>query len=532
MYKNYLYLLRSICELRDLIINQKIFEVYTQEKDKLFISIPLQNYDDFHLIISVNPQYPFLMKKNEHHKAKKNVLNFFEQYLPAEIKKIEIALGDRIIKFSLSTCTLYYCIRGHMTNVCLIDNEKNFMSFKKIDEENSNKIYNELISNSFIETQKELYNDFTDKTDEEILNSYKFFDKSITTQLNVRTGIKLLEIIEEILNDDIRISISQNEGKVRFEPSKFLLPENYTILSYHKKYFDAVSEYFVQVNKLKKQILVYSEIKKYLDSEMEKVSNKINNLKALLENVSKENYYAKIGNLLLMNIIKLKKGMTEVELHDEENKIIRIQLDEKLSPHQNIDEYFSKAREEKIQYEKSKILYDELINRYDKLKKIKLMLENNLSYNELISIKNELKIKDNLTNKSGDNSKSNFRHFIIDKKYHVYVGKDSHNNDELTLKFAKQNDIWFHARAVKGSHAILRVENIKESIPKGIISKAASIAAYYSKAKTSNLAPVSYTLKKYVVKRKGMDPGQVALLKEEVILVKPEIPKDTELVTE
>jgi predicted ribosome quality control (RQC) complex YloA/Tae2 family protein len=94
----------------------------------------------------------------------------------------------------------------------------------------------------------------------------------------------------------------------------------------------------------------------------------------------------------------------------------------------------------------------------------------------------------------------------------------------LTTKFAKQNDYWFHARSVSGSHAVLRVENYKEGIPKPILKKAASIAAYHSKAKTSKLTPVSYTLKKYVVKRKGMEPGKVNLLKEEVLLVTPEIP--------
>lgn len=532
MYKNYLYLLRSISELRDLIQNQKIYEIYTQEKDKLFISIPLKNYDDFHIVISVNPQSPFLIIKNEHHKAKKNVLNFFENYLPDEINKIEIAFGDRIIKLTLSKCSLFYCIRGPMTNVYLIDNENNLASFKKIEEEEKSKIYDELLVNRYIEHPEKLYENITDKSDEEILNSFKFIDKSITSQLSIRKNIKLIDIFNEILNDDIRISISQNEGTVRFEPSSFYLPDNYTIINYHKKYFDALSEYFVQLNKLKKRKQIYSEIKKYLETELEKVSNKINNLKAVLEKESKENHYLKIGNLLLMNIYQLKKGMKEIELVDEENNKVKIALDEKLSPHQNIDEYFAKARAEKIQYEKSKTLYNELINHYNNLTRMKLMLENNLTDDELVNIKKELKIKESSLKKSNENSKPNFRHFIIDKKYHVYVGKDSHNNDELTLKFAKQNDYWFHARAVKGSHAILRVENTKESIPKKIIEKAASIAAFYSKAKTSKLAPVSYTLKKYVVKRKGMEPGEVALLKEEVVLVKPEIPAGSELVTE
>ena len=61
---------------------------------------------------------------------------------------------------------------------------------------------------------------------------------------------------------------------------------------------------------------------------------------------------------------------------------------------------------------------------------------------------------------------------------------------------------------------------------------AASIAAFYSKAKTAKIAPVAYTFAKFVYKRKGMEPGKVMLSKEKVLLVKPEIPKNCEFVEE
>jgi len=140
------------------------------------------------------------------------------------------------------------------------------------------------------------------------------------------------------------------------------------------------------------------------------------------------------------------------------------------------------------------------------------------------SIMKELKIKQEVQKKSEEDIKSKFRHYIIDGKYNVYVGKDSKSNDFLTMKFAKQNDYWFHARSVSGSHVVLKNEYPKEGIPKNILKSAASIAAYHSKAKTSGMVPVSYTQKKYVTKKKGMDPGKVALLREDVLIVKPEIP--------
>lgn len=92
------------------------------------------------------------------------------------------------------------------------------------------------------------------------------------------------------------------------------------------------------------------------------------------------------------------------------------------------------------------------------------------------------------------------------------------------MKFAKQNDYWFHARSVAGSHVVLRIDNPKETVPKSILKNVASLAAYHSKAKTAGVVPVSYTFKKYVVKKKGMETGKVALLREAVLLVKPEIP--------
>ena len=140
-------------------------------------------------------------------------------------------------------------------------------------------------------------------------------------------------------------------------------------------------------------------------------------------------------------------------------------------------------------------------------------------------------MKNEIPRSPKDELKDKFRQYKIENKYLLFVGRDSKNNDLLTIKFAKQNDYWFHARSVPGSHVVLRIENTKEVVPKNVLKKAASIAAYHSKAKTSGLAPVSYSLKKYVVKKKGMEPGKVALLKEEVLLVKPEIPEGCEYIS-
>ena len=132
MYKNYFYLLRCINELSQIINGQSVIEIYTQEKDKLYLHIPLKNKPLFHLIISVNPQTFYLSIKEELHKARKNTYSFFSEYMPFKIENIKIALGERIIRIEIENGKLLIICRGNESNILFIDNTGNINPFKKI----------------------------------------------------------------------------------------------------------------------------------------------------------------------------------------------------------------------------------------------------------------------------------------------------------------------------------------------------------------------------------------------------------------
>ena len=275
------------------------------------------------------------------------------------------------------------------------------------------------------------------------------------------------------------------------------------------------------------------KIQKYLDKELSHLSSKLNKLKGILEKGSKESEYQRLGNLLLINISLIHKGMTVIDLEDiyNENNRISIKLNETLTPKKNIDSYFDKAKNDRIKYEKSQELFNNSSEKYIHLKIIEKRFEEAQEPEDYIKIMKELNIKEESNKHYDDEIQNKFKHYLIENKYNVYVGRDSKNNDLLTTKFARQNDYWFHARGVPGSHLVLRVDNTKEDMPKNILKKAASLAAFHSKAKTAGTVPVSFTLKKYVVKKKGMEAGKVALLREETLLVKPGIPDKCEYIS-
>ena len=530
MYKNYFFLNRLIIELNPILENYNLVECFSQEKNKLVLQF-VKNANEKFVIISTNQNEQFIQLREEYHKAKRNYINFFSDHLPSYLKNIEIADDDRVIRFCFESADLYFLIRGKNSNILLFTTDKSFMSFKKIGEdlipelrkEFEDKIYTSEFNLPDINLLKEI-------PETEISKRLPFISKDIVKEAVLRKDrnksfvTTLVDVINEIRADKICVLLDDNSGKYVLVPAGFHI---YT--GSDKKYFDSIlhaEQYLFSVKYRQTNIDdLRKVISKYLEKQLQKTSDKLNEVKYIAEQPSNELLFRNQANLLLANINSLKKGMSEILIEDiyGNGEVQKIKLDRKLNPTENINLYFDKAKNEKESHKHKKELSVELEEKMKRLNVLKNKFNNAKEPDDFKNIMKELKIKNNQTSAEKEQH-HNFKHYLIDDKYHLYVGKDSKNNDELTTKFAKQNDYWFHARAVSGSHAVLRVENSRESIPKLVLKKAASIAAYHSKAKTSKLAPVSYALKKYVVKRKGMEPGKVNLLKEDVLLVAPEIP--------
>ncbi len=535
MYKNYFYLNRAVIELRDKLIGSNIYEVFTQEKETLYFHIPIEENEYRHLVVSINQSEPYLIIKDEHRKARKNVVNFFKELLPAKIENIQIALSDRIIKIVCDNFYLLIPIRGTISNMIampVIGEPEFFRKVKRIDED-------ELISDLISHNYNDSFNLPKISSDihnlDELKKTFSYLTKDILNELKARTSSNdfiqqkeiLMRILSQINNDPIQIFYSNDLNRYVFVPSGFISLSRDSEVFEYDNYQDALLKLLAVGNKLSREQRLKKEISKYLEKELSIYSNKLNSLKRRVDEGSKEELYRKYADVLLSNLYKIKKGMKEIVLDDfTSSRTFKIPLNDKFTSKQNVDYYYDKARGEKINYSKSLELYQSAKSSYDILLELQKEFENCDDLSKLISLKEKLGLKDvKVIEKNEPQMK--FRHFIIENKYHVFVGRDSKSNDYLSTKFAKQNDYWFHARGYAGSHVLLRVDNPKEGVPKNIIKNAASIAAYFSKAKTAGTAPVAYTFAKFVTKRKGMEPGKVMMQKENVLLVKPEIPNNS-----
>ena len=538
MFKNFFVLNRHVIEANKLLSGFTLVNIFTQEKNKLIFCLRSDSREYF-IEVNADSSLPYFIIREKFNRAKKNTLDFFESYIPSKLNSIKIAELDRIIQFNLQDASIYFYIHGKETNVFLIDNEKNFRSFKKV--ENEPKFVDEIgklnFTNSFQVQEFRLESEETSSS--VISKKYPFLGREIIDEFHRRLitntedekKIVLANILKEI--ETGKPFVYRDEPTSKFKLSFFITDDlKSKAVNFFGNINEALKFFLVQEHKHKHEKLVGRDMESRFEKKIIQLEKKKDQLQTRINEGRKDQKYQQIANLLMMNIDNIKHGMNKVELENiyESNKIILIDLISKFTPRENVNHYFDKARSERKEFEKMQNLLVDII------KEIKMKKASYKEMKKTSPEENKLHFSKAAPQKKGDKSssqdeKSRFRQFILYDKYPIFVGKNSKNNDELTTSFAKQNDYWFHARSVSGSHVVLRYNKSQGDIQKIILEKVASVAAFYSKAKTSGLVPVSYTQKKYVIKRKGMEPGKVYLLKEKVLIVRPEIPKECKLVT-
>ncbi len=539
MVKNYYYLNRTVVELNKLLKNTKVWEIFSQEKNSLLLSIPTEEKPYRHLYISTNPSLPYLVIKDDYRKAKKNIIQLNVLNKPQLIQNIEVSTNDRLVRITLENLTLYFSVMGGNTNVYFINNGKVIDELKK--SKHQFDVLEYINSNSFsdLNIYHNIDKDIFEALDSSrIKQSYSFIPKEIILEMKLRfvagnTYEALFhQILEEVYLGKINVFENTTEEKIRYAPESFKIFANNEKLVYDNC-ISAIPKFLQKYYSFEKIKNIKKELSKHLLKEMERTSNKLNNIRGRIEKGERSDEYYHYGNLLLANRHLIQKGEMQITVTDYlTNNEIRIKLNPKNTPQDSINSYFEKAKDEKINFKISEELFANTLQKFNNLQ----IIENEFEKAETVTEYEELKTKLKLSNKKKEKKKvymdAKLREFLVDGKYKVLVGRDSKSNDLLSIKIAKQNDYWFHARGLPGSHVVLRVEDAKVGVPKNIIKNAAQIAAFYSKAKTAGTAPVSYTFAKFVRKKKGMEHGKVMVEKEKVLLVHPEIPANTEMVSE
>ena len=284
----------------------------------------------------------------------------------------------------------------------------------------------------------------------------------------------------------------------------------------HLSYYDSMSclleHFYAEKNALTRIRQKSADLRRIVQTALERNIKKYDLQLRQMKDTEKRETYRVYGELLNTYGYSAPAGAKSIEVVNYyTNEPLTIPLDPTLSATENAKKYFDKYGKLKRTYEALTELTREVKEEIDHLESISAALDIALLEEDLVQIREELTESGYIRRKGGGKKvkvTSKPFHYLSSDGFHIYVGKNNYQNDELTFKFATGNDWWFHAKGIPGSHVIVKTEGTQE-LPDRTFEEAGRLAAYYSKGRNQEKVEIDYIQKKHVKKPGGAKPGFV-----------------------
>lgn len=269
-----------------------------------------------------------------------------------------------------------------------------------------------------------------------------------------------------------------------------------------------------------------NDLYKLVSSTIERISRKLNNQRAELKACENKEQLRIFGELINANQYRLSKGAAFYDLENfyEDNAAVRIPVNPAFTPNQNAQKYYKDYRKAHTAEKKLAELIADGEQELVYMESVLDLISRAETEGELAALREELTLGGYVKAKRGAKYKAPKAlpplEFTTSDGFKVLVGRNNVQNDKLSLKTAKNYDMWLHTQGFAGSHTIILSEN--KEITDCAILEAAGLAAYHSKARESTNVPVDYTLVKNLKKPQGAKPGKVIYHVYNTVYVTPQ----------
>ncbi len=269
------------------------------------------------------------------------------------------------------------------------------------------------------------------------------------------------------------------------------------------------------------------DVFKLLARTEERIKRRIAGQQQELKECAKRDELKMCGDLIMANLYRLEKGQESAQLENfyaEDLPLVQIKLDRRLTPAQNAQKYYAEYRKADTAEKKLGQLIADGEKELEYIDSVFDSLTRAGSEDEIALLREELE-QEGYAKRGRKRQSAKVRqpkplHFVSDSGFDIYVGRNNRQNDALTLKDSKKDDIWLHVHGIAGSHTIIACSG--RQVDDVALLQAARLAALYSKAKNSSQVPVDYTYVKYVKKPSGARPGMVIFTNNKTLFVTPD----------
>lgn len=299
------------------------------------------------------------------------------------------------------------------------------------------------------------------------------------------------------------------------EPKEFSALPLTHFSNYTRTEFDSISQvletYYALKNTLTRIRQKSTDLRHILQTALERNRKKYDLQLRQLNDTKNRETYKIYGELLHTYGYQSEPGAKKLEaLNYYTNEMITIPLDPTKTALENAQRYFDKYGKLKRTHEALSRFIQDTREDITYLESIQTALDIAMTEDDLAEIKEELITSGYMRRKNSKKKgkiKNKPLHYLSSDGFHMYVGKNNLQNDELTFHFAVGNDWWFHVKQAPGSHVIVKTEG--KELPDRTFEEAGKLAAYYSSMRGVEKVEIDYVEKKHVKKPGGSRPGFV-----------------------
>lgn len=560
-----------VTELNKSILNAKISKIAQPENDELLLTLKGSN-GNFRLALSANASLPFVYLTQNNKPSPMTAPNFCmllrKHIANGRIIQISQPGMERIIFFEiehldelgdLRTKKLVVELMGKHSNIVFCDEHDMIIDSIKHVSSQMSSVREVLPGRNYFIPQTQDKTDPLLTTKEEFLTSvckkpvstakalyttYTGISPVVATEICYRAQIDAdLPIValseeeqlhfynnfdwmmEDVRNENFKPHIILKNGQPIDFASVELTQYNDMENEYNESISYILEQFYARRNVFTRIRQKSIDLRKIVATATERNFKKYHLQLKQLEDTASRDKYRIYGELIHTYGYNIESGAKKFQaLNYYTNEEITIPLDATLTPAENATRYFAKYNKSKRTAEALDSLIVETKTEMEHLDSIATALNIAESEDDLVQIKDELISYGYIRKKSGEKHgkiKSKPFHYISSDGYHIYVGKNNYQNDELTFKFANGGDWWFHAKGMPGSHVVVKTEG--NELPDRTYEEAARLAGFYSKGRENEKVEIDYLERKNVKKPNGAVPGYVVYYTNYSMTIHPDI---------
>jgi predicted ribosome quality control (RQC) complex YloA/Tae2 family protein len=564
-------------ELNTELIDARIDKIYQPERDELFLSIRQAKAGTIRLVISANPRWARIHISSEKKANPSQPSSFcmlLRKYLEGgKIKEIKQIGMERIVYIRIEalndfkewTDKLLICeFMGRHSNIIIINPDNGLIldAIKKyssdVREVFPGKPYvtppardkMEPLNDKFQEFTTAMWNQAEDvNISSALFNIYTGLSTYCTREICAAAGLDCSLPVEQcgeyelsqLYNSTRTMITNLDQGIVNpivqylkntpleFTPYLPLTHSNAVVTKSFSSMNEACDAYYLQklsqIRLESMQVNLTRNIKEHLNKAYKKKFLQEGDLSHAQVNEK----FRIWGELLTSYAHLYKKGDTVAILNDfYTGEQLTLNLDVRYTPIQNAQRFFKTYNKSRGAQKHLERLMAENQYSIDYLESVLVSVEqadNPAQIDEIIEeLEKEGYLKARSARGKSKPERSQPRKYISSDGLEIFVGRNNHQNDRLTLRESDRNDLWLHTKNIPGTHVIVSLPPTIKSInqvPDQTLEEAATLAAFYSKASSSPKVEVDYTFRFNVKKPGGAKPGMVIYDNYWTIIVKP-----------